>query len=425
MKARETSREVCEIQGLYGPLQVLEGKVQRVWALQEMQQGDWRTEGGARLKVLEAGIWNRGRGPDFQEAVVELDGRRISGDVEVHLYREDWWRHGHDLDRAYNRVVLHLVLFAGGMERPVLTAGGHRPAEWVMGPWMREDLESVVGGEPGLFGELAPELREWLQADQPEGIRERLRVAADRRWIDKESMARYLFSTHGWEGGLHRLMLFHLGYPFNRRPFYEMAEAFRMPAWRERALLERLRSQWEEAVHWTTGRPANRPERRLEAYLQLNHAVPDWSERLGRFRGNKGGPGAGSGPGEAFVMKTADIRKAWEIQASRKWLREEVFGGILNPSLVDRVWIDVCLPVLAASGRLDGQVGSLLWFHALPGSCPDGFRCLLREAGIVEGRDYPLCNGWIQGLYRIDEQLRLERIRSWAGRTSRGSQPEA
>jgi len=124
-------------------------------------------------------------------------------------------------------------------------------------------------------------------------------------------------------------------------------------------------------------------------------------------------------------LKTAEIRRAWMVKAWRKRLREVVFGGTLNPSLADRLWIDVALPVLTAAGRLERQTGALLWFHAQPGSYPDGYRSLLRDAGVVERRDYPLCNGWIQGLFRIDDQLRLERIRSWSGGALRASQPEA
>ena len=153
---------VAELQGLYGPLQILEGTVQKVWFLQELQAGEWRTRSGRRLAVRFAGRWNRGAGPDFRDAVIELDGEPRVGDVEVHLYREDWWRHGHDADAGYDRVVLHVVLFGGGMQRELRTAAGRMPEEWVMGPWMREDLEAVSGGEPGLFGELGPEGREWM-----------------------------------------------------------------------------------------------------------------------------------------------------------------------------------------------------------------------------------------------------------------------
>jgi hypothetical protein len=401
---------VSEIQGLYGPLQVLEGKVQQVWALQQIQKGAWRTRSGRTLRVKSPGIWNRGAGPDFKEAVIEVDGEPRVGDVELHLYREDWWRHGHDADPAFNGVVLHVVLFAGGMDRPIRTAGGRLLEEWIMGPWMREDLESVTGGEPGLFGELVPELREWIEADPPETVRTRLKAGADRRWQDKVSMARCLLETHGWGGGLHRMVLFYLGFPFNRRPFYAMAEAYPMEAWCSRGLLKELRTRWADTVKWGLGRPANRAETRLRQYLDLNKAVPDWAERLALLPSE-----LAARAGETGDAGTPRVRRHARLTDWDDWLTKTVLGDCLNDSLRNRLWIDVFLPLLAVGADLPGEVAAILWVHARPGPFPDAYRPMLGLAGIGVSRELPHANGWIQGLYWAEEQLRLERIRRSVG----------
>ncbi len=406
---------VGELQGLYGPLQVLEGKVQQVWALQQLQAGAWRTRAGRRLRVRWPGRWNRGAGPDFRDAVMEIDGAARVGDVELHLYREDWWRHGHDADAAYDRVILHVVVFAGGMERPVRTRVGSEPEEWVLGPWLREDLEAVSGGEPGLFGELAPELREWLESDLPETLRERLRTGADRRWQDKEAMARCLLEWAGWEGALHRMMLFCLGYPHNRRPFFEMAEAFPLAAWRQPELLAQLKSRWEGAVRWGLGRPANRAEPRLCAYLALNGAVPDWPRRLRRVPPALGGLLARLRPLPCHAEATAILRRAAALPRWRAWLQRDVLGGRLNGSLADRLWVDALLPLLAADSLLEAPAALLLWFHAYPGQFPDAYRPLLKLADIQRDPARPFCNGWIQGLLWVEDQLRIERLRTALG----------
>jgi hypothetical protein len=407
MQKRENfSGSVAEIQGLYGPLQVLEGKIQQVWALQQIQKGDWQTRRGQRLRVRSPGLWNRGAGPDFREAVIEVDGEVRLGDIELHLYREDWWRHGHGQDPAFNGVVLHVVLFAGGMDRQVRTAAGGFPEEWVMGPWMREDLESVTGGQPGLFGELVPELREWIEDDAPETVLERLKVGADRRWQDKVSMARCLMSSCGWAEGLHRMVLFYLGFPFNRRPFYAMAEAYPLEAWRGRNLLECLQVRWADSVKWGLGRPANRAETRLCQYLDLNEAVPDWADRLAAFPTKLA---------ERIVdvgdRPTSEIRRMGQLTDWESWLRKEVLGEQLNDSLRNRIWIDVFLPMLAAGTGLAVEVAAILWFHSKPGPYPEAYRGMLGLAGVGLNRDLPHCNGWVQGLYWAEEQLRLERIR--------------
>lgn len=64
---------------------------------------------GHRLRVIEPGTLNLRRGPDFNFARFELDGVVYCGDVELHITPEDWYVHGHHLDRAYGNVVLHLV----------------------------------------------------------------------------------------------------------------------------------------------------------------------------------------------------------------------------------------------------------------------------------------------------------------------------
>ena len=407
---------VAELQGLYGPLRVLEGKIQQVWGLEQWQHGDWETRDGVRLRVHAPGLWNRGAGPDFREAVLEFDGEIRVGDVEIHLYREDWWRHGHDIDPTYNNVILHVVLFAGGMGRPILTEGGSSPEEWVMGPWMCEDIEAVSGGEPGLFGELVPELREWLESDVPEVLRQRLQMGADRRWQDKESMARCLHELAGWEGGLHRMILYYLGFPFNRRSFYEMAEAHPREDWADEALLGGLRVTWENKVRWNMGRPANRALARLGQYVALNLRVEDWPSRLISLPESLL---ADSRDGVFMYMgsvTTRQLRQEGGLTRCRKWLKDSALGGVFSQSLTDRLWIDVFLPMLVVEGCLSREEAVILWFHGYPAQYPSAYNELLRLVGIQLSPGLPRCNGWIQGLLWLEDQLRLERIRSSTNR---------
>jgi hypothetical protein len=268
----------------------------------------------------------------------------------------------------------------------------------------------VTGGEPGLFGELVPELREWIEADAPETVLTRLQIGADRRWQDKVSMARCLLDSQGWVGGLHRMVLFYLGFPFNRRAFYAMAEAFPMAAWRDEGLLAELRTRWSDSVKWGLGRPANHAETRLRQYLELNGAVPDWPERLAVPPSELVENAAAVWDGDTRRVRRSARLATWEA-----WLAEDVLGGRLNNSLRNRLWIDVFLPQLAANEFLAGESATLLWFHAKPGPFPDAYRPMLGLAGIGISAGHPHANGWVQGLYWAEEQLRLERIRRSVG----------
>lgn len=89
---------------------VNEDVVQRIWRDQQFRMEGLQTEDGRSLKVLSPGWWNRGEGPDFQGAQIEVGGRLRTGDVEVHLDTAAWTQHGHHLDTRYDEVILEVVL---------------------------------------------------------------------------------------------------------------------------------------------------------------------------------------------------------------------------------------------------------------------------------------------------------------------------
>lgn len=404
---------VGEIQGLYGPVQVLETRIQQVWGLQELCEGDWRSDAAVPLRVLHPGYLNRGMGPDFRDARIEIGGQVLVGDVEVHLYREDWWRHGHDRDRRYEQVILHAVLFPGGRSGEVCVSSGRVVPEWIMGPWLTRDLESVAGGEAGLWGETAPELREWIEAHSPEEIRDFLHRGAHRRWETKVSMAAGLLEAHGWRGALHRMVLYALGFPLNRLAFWEMAETIPPDHWNE-SLLPLLKQRWAQSVQWRAGRPAARAEARLLAYARLpdnwmaalrqllqQHAPLPWERRAD-------GIDALTIPEEG----TASWRSALGISGFQGTLRASVLGNVFAPEMVQRLMVDVFLPLAAAAEQLPSALAEAIWFHARPGHHPPGHALLLRQTALCEPPKNPLGNGLLQGLYRIDDDLRLERLRA-------------
>jgi hypothetical protein len=67
------------------------------------------TNSGKPLEIIDPGAYNPNAGPDFFNAKIKIDGRLWAGNIEIHTAASDWYRHRHDMDSAYNSVVLHVV----------------------------------------------------------------------------------------------------------------------------------------------------------------------------------------------------------------------------------------------------------------------------------------------------------------------------
>jgi len=70
---------------------------------------DLETEDGQKIEIVDFGNQNYDSGPDFSNAKVKIGDTLWAGNVEMHVYSSDWERHCHDLDTAYDNVILHVV----------------------------------------------------------------------------------------------------------------------------------------------------------------------------------------------------------------------------------------------------------------------------------------------------------------------------
>lgn len=66
---------------------------------------------GKVVNVIYPGRTNGDNGPDFRDAVIGIESRLTKGDVEVHVESNDWYKHRHHADAAYNNVILHVVIW--------------------------------------------------------------------------------------------------------------------------------------------------------------------------------------------------------------------------------------------------------------------------------------------------------------------------
>ena len=79
-----------------------------IWKFKLYNPDSLRTENGTLIEVLDPGLHNEDAGPDFFNAKIKVNNTVWAGNIEIHNTSRDWYRHGHDQDKAYNSVILHL-----------------------------------------------------------------------------------------------------------------------------------------------------------------------------------------------------------------------------------------------------------------------------------------------------------------------------
>ena len=124
----------------------MEQLMQYVWQHRLWRSADMRTNDGRRVRVIDPGLLNTDSGPDFFNAKIEIDGQVWVGNVEMHVRASDWRRHGHDTDKAYDSVILHVV---GKDDAPVRRSSGERIPQLVLevSPRFTDSYNALVGSK--------------------------------------------------------------------------------------------------------------------------------------------------------------------------------------------------------------------------------------------------------------------------------------
>ena len=79
------------------------------WKHKMFPLGELKTTDGKVVEIIDVGLQNRNSGPDFFNAKIKIDQTLWVGNVEIHDKSSDWYLHGHDKDKAYDNVILHVV----------------------------------------------------------------------------------------------------------------------------------------------------------------------------------------------------------------------------------------------------------------------------------------------------------------------------
>ena len=313
-----------------GPL-LPERLLARLWRAKEGRS--LRTVDGRRVSVLYAGRPAPGHGPDFQDAVVRMDGARASGNVELHRRPSDWHAHGHDADPAYDGIVLHVVAQAEG-------EGPGYPLVELHSPNRRGPTEPPLMA--GLARASSGDLRQMLVRSGIARFRERVEAAS-------RSVA-----ENGSEQALHEALFVALGYAENRAPFHWLARAVpatmlkrltgSVPAEERRPTFERIlldasglenRTSPEGGLAWKTAgvRPANHPRRRVRGAAALLARVSE----------------------EGLMAACERVVAGGSASLERLLVVDAPAGALIGTGRAREIAVNAVLPVLAATGNPDAE----------------------------------------------------------------------
>ncbi|MGB0522626.1 MAG: DUF2851 family protein [Flammeovirgaceae bacterium] len=80
-----------------------------VWKFQYFDKTALQTTCKQPVSIQHPGYQNFDAGPDFEQGKVKIEQLNWVGQIEIHYHSSDWFKHQHQLDLAYDNVILHVV----------------------------------------------------------------------------------------------------------------------------------------------------------------------------------------------------------------------------------------------------------------------------------------------------------------------------
>lgn len=80
-----------------------------IWKHKAFDSALLKTTKGEDIDIVQLGQHNDNAGPDFFNAQLRISGQLWAGNVEIHIKSSDWYVHHHEMDKAYDNVILHVV----------------------------------------------------------------------------------------------------------------------------------------------------------------------------------------------------------------------------------------------------------------------------------------------------------------------------
>lgn len=211
-------------------IRVPEKVIRCIWNDQLFCTPSLKTQDGNSLEIVYPGHWNFGKGPDFTNATIKVNGKTHKGDVELHVYATDWNAHGHSRNPDFDNVILHVYMWHGRGQEP------RPPANQKGLPFQFEIKDYLTKGILELNDELDFESYPALNpcniglCHQPlaqlstEKLTQLLNAAGEARVFTKMERFHDSVIIEGYEQVFYRGVAEAMGYPENKQAFQTLAD---------------------------------------------------------------------------------------------------------------------------------------------------------------------------------------------------------
>lgn len=220
-------------------LRIPEKVVRCIWNDQLFKTRELQTTSGEQIEIMFPGFWNFGKGPDFAQAIIKINDKTFSGDVELHVYSGDWKTHEHSKNPDYDNVVLHVFMWKNRSKQVSGKKTSPGPARTLPGAHIFElELKGYLA--KGIL-----EIKDNLEFDNYPVINtfnyglcheplarlplarlaNLLNAAGDARILTKMNRFHDRVIIKGYEQAFYEGLAEALGYPSNKKQFQTLAES--------------------------------------------------------------------------------------------------------------------------------------------------------------------------------------------------------
>jgi hypothetical protein len=348
-----------------------------IWQFQYFDKKELVTCQGDPLMILYPGTRNEHAGPDFLNSSILINDITWHGHVELHVKSSDWKLHKHQLDLAYNNVILHVVWeYDQPIERKDHTLLPTLKLQGRANPTLWQQYERLMHSQYTI-----PCAGQFQQVDQITKT-SMLDKALFQRLTYKNNLVYQLLANNqgDWEATAYHLLAYNFGFKVNSQAFLELSLSL---PWKtitkhseiitqlealllgQAGLLTKSLKQDDDYLHQLTQeydylkhkyqlitdkinkshwkffrlRPANFPTIRIAQFAQLLHRQPQLFNLL-------------------IHSSVKDLIKQLDIIQSVYWQQHYQFASPskakipgLGKASIDNVLINTVVPLLVAYGK--------------------------------------------------------------------------